>query len=1056
MRKLPIVLLLFTATVAAAPVSRVSVRGTDRAKNMLVVPAGGERVRVIVELASPPLVTLPQALRAQSGTRTTLDRFRRDLTPSLATHSGARPRASIEHEYTNTLSGAAVVVDRETLDLVRRLPYVSRVTKDAPVTALVEPGVAAVRAPEVWTELGTRGAGVTVAIVDTGIDYRHPMLGGGIGPGFKVAGGYDFVNDDADPMDDAGHGTHVAGIVAASASELLGVAPDATLIAYKVLDGFGGGQMSDVIAALERCVDPNGDGDFSDRVDVANLSLGGAGTPDDPASRAVDAAAAAGVVVVVSAGNGGVAQSIGSPGAAQRAITVGAVDASNALAPFSSRGPSAVRYALKPDVVAPGHFVVSTQAGGGTIALSGTSMAAPHVAGVAALLLALHPAWTPDDVKSALVSTAHATPGAAVMAAGAGLVDARLAAEASVAIAPASLSFAMMDGSTPSTSQRMTFTVANRGDAARTFRATASGLRDGLSLTLTPQEWTLQPGESRTVDALLEADHAILPFPADGSFAYGGRIGLETGGSALSVPWAVTKGLRLHVRYEGEDFAEVIAWDEASRLAGVPPVDVNVFEMLVMPGSWDIAVFAPSRDQRPPAMLMLEHQQIQTSRDLTVSGEDAAFLATFRSSDENGAPLQRDGEPFCGSFRSVTIPSRDRGVILWSPDGELDLRLGAMSDAVEIGGVDACFDPSSSRAYHLQYEKSYGIAADVHRTAGGPALVSRRIEVRFPSDSPSRRYLALRAPLYVDGLPAGIFLDSSAPVDREWNGTVWITPEPEGALQFLPTLAMYDGQSATLESAPLRVADGRIETFRGREMTAPAAAGPLRLGSGPFAPRPLLEPWLDDGTLLLTSRSIGPLEEDLLMGSASRELQDAAGNVIGTGFITFDPQLLDSRLTYREEATTHQILGVPAHTTLTATLGGAIADREPPFLTSFAIVNEAGQKLIERIPSHTNARLTFSASDASLLEGRTSVGVRPSGGPSWTTLPVDVTGHEDGSLIELRREPRGTLFESALPLLPNGSYDLEIRIEDSAGHVSTLRIEPAFAVGGVRGRAVRH
>ncbi|HET8775160.1 MAG TPA: S8 family serine peptidase [Thermoanaerobaculia bacterium] len=1060
MRKRNIALLLFTIATAAGaePLRRVSVHSSDSATNMLVVPAGGERARVIVEFTSPPLVTLSPALRARSGTRTTLERFRRDLTPSLAAHSAGSPGAAIEHEYSNTLSGAAVVADRETLERIRRLPYVSRVTKDGPVAALVEPGVAAVRAPEVWTELGTRGAGVTVAIIDTGIDYRHPMLGGGIGPGFKVAGGWDFVNGDADPMDDAGHGTHVAGIVAASASELLGVAPDAQLIAYKVLDGFGGGEMSDVIAALERCVDPNGDGDFSDRVDVANLSLGGAGTPDDPVSRAADAAAAAGVVVVVSAGNGGAAQSIASPGTAQQAITVGAIDAaSSRLTPFSSRGPSAVRYALKPDVVAPGAFVISTRMGGGTMPLSGTSMAAPHVAGVAALLLALHPAWTPDDVKSALVSTAHATPDAPVMAAGAGLVDARRAAAATVAIAPASLSFAMTDGSTAPTAQRMAFTVTNRGEAARTFRATPSGLRDGLSLTLAPQEWTLQPGEARTVDALLEIDHAILPFPADGSFAYGGRIGLETGGASLSVPWAFAKGLRLRVRYEGEAFASVTAWDEDGGMAGVPPADVNVFEMLAMPGTWDIAVLASRPDERSPALVMLEDQPLQTSRELAVRDADAPFLASFRAFDENGAPLQPEGEPFCGSFRTVTIPARNRGIILWSPEGALDLRLGAMSDAVEIGGVDSCFDPSAPRAYHVQYEKSYGVAADVPRTAGGAAFVSRRVEVRLPSWTPGERFVTFRAPAYVDGVPAGFWLESWTPVEgREWNGTVWITPEPEGALQFFPDLGMRKSGSVTLESAPLRVVNGRIETFRGKTAATPVSPGPLRLGSGPFASRLILEPWLDDGTLLLASRSVGPLEESLRIGGAKRELLDEAGNVIATGFITFDPRLLDRRLTSVQEETTHEVLGVPARTTLTATLGGANGDREPPFLTWIAIVDEAGRRIAERTPSSAGARLLFSASGASLLEGRTSAGVRPSGGSAWTPLSVVVTGHEDGSLDELGREPRGTLFETALPPLPDGSYDFEIRVEDADGHISTVRIEPAFAVGGARARAVRH
>ena len=148
--------------------------------------------------------------------------------------------------------------------------------------------------------------GVTVAIIDTGIDYTHPALGGGFGPGFKVIGGWDFVNNDADPMDDAGHGTHVAGIVAGQSDDFTGVAPDASLIAYKVLGANGSGSESNVIAAIERAADPNQDGNTSDHVDVANLSLGGGGNPDDPGSIAIDNATAAGVTFAIAAGNTGV------------------------------------------------------------------------------------------------------------------------------------------------------------------------------------------------------------------------------------------------------------------------------------------------------------------------------------------------------------------------------------------------------------------------------------------------------------------------------------------------------------------------------------------------------------------------------------------------------------------------------------------------------------------------------------------------------------------------------------------------------------------------------
>src|ERR1043166_2105041 len=151
---------------------------------------------------------------------------------------------------------------------------------------LTPANVRQVRADAFWSTYGTKGNAAVVAIIDPGVDSNHPALAG------RVIGGYDFVNKDNDPMDDHFHGTHVAGIVAGNSGDFVGVAPEASLIAFKVLNASGSGRDSDVLAAIERTVDPNGDGDMSDRVDVANLSLGGSGGPGHPASMAVDNASA--------------------------------------------------------------------------------------------------------------------------------------------------------------------------------------------------------------------------------------------------------------------------------------------------------------------------------------------------------------------------------------------------------------------------------------------------------------------------------------------------------------------------------------------------------------------------------------------------------------------------------------------------------------------------------------------------------------------------------------------------------------------------------------------
>ncbi|MBS3131829.1 S8 family serine peptidase [Candidatus Woesearchaeota archaeon] len=249
----------------------------------------------------------------------------------------------------------------------------------------------------------------------------------GNGSSCKVIGGYDFLNEDSDPMDDQGHGTHVAA-TAAGNGRLKGVAPDANIVAYKVLDSNGGGTWDGVLAAIDRSVDPNQDGNFDDRLDVISLSLGGdCGVynnecgPDDPVSRAIDNVVSEGIIAVIAAGNSGQYgdSTIGTPGTARKAITVGATDKGDNLAYFSSRGPvlGDTFGLIKPDVTAPGVSICAAQWDGAWsdrqcmddehISLQGTSMATPHVSGLAALVRQAHPDWSPEEVKLAIRSTAR-------------------------------------------------------------------------------------------------------------------------------------------------------------------------------------------------------------------------------------------------------------------------------------------------------------------------------------------------------------------------------------------------------------------------------------------------------------------------------------------------------------------------------------------------------------------------------------------------------------------------------------------------------------------------
>lgn len=260
-------------------------------------------------------------------------------------------------------------------------------------------GVKRVNAAAAWDY--TTGQGVKVAVIDTGVDYKHPDLA----PLYK--GGYNFVDNTADPMDDHGHGTHVSGSVCAvkDGNGVAGVAPGVDLYGVKVLSKSGSGQFSWIVAGIEWAIE--------NKMDVVNMILG-ARSGVDALAKVMTAAKEAGVAVVCAAGND--AGPVGYPAKYPESITVSASDSSDKLASFSNRGPEVA-------VIAPGVSIYSAKMGGGYTSMSGTSMASPHVAGLAALAVGAG-AKGPDAVRKALQDAATPLPGLDANKQGAGMVDA--------------------------------------------------------------------------------------------------------------------------------------------------------------------------------------------------------------------------------------------------------------------------------------------------------------------------------------------------------------------------------------------------------------------------------------------------------------------------------------------------------------------------------------------------------------------------------------------------------------------------------------------------------
>ncbi|NOT35283.1 MAG: S8 family serine peptidase [Candidatus Eisenbacteria bacterium] len=976
-------------------------------------------------------------------------RFENDLARLAAATAGTAiaPGIAIRQRFSRLLSGVAVQVPAALESQLKALPYVQSVSPDVEVRASLFSSVPLIRADRVWGEFGFTGAGVRVGIIDTGVDYHHPWLGGGFGPGFRVAGGWDFFNDDADPMDDEGHGTHVAGIVAADGSGLRGVAPRATLYAYKVLGSGGFGPMSNIIAALERSADPDGDPATDDALDVVNLSLGSSfGSADDPGAVAIDALSALGTVCVVAAGNSGVPFSISTPASARAAISVAASDDNDQIAGFSSRGPVQGTFDLKPELCAPGVEILSLAPGGGTATRSGTSMAAPHVAGVAALLIEQHQDWTVEDVRAALVETAR--PNAAdSFAAGAGRLDAYAAASARWLVTPSKLSFGRMRPALSHWTRAETLSVRSWSAAPLRlhFALERRALPDGVAIAVEPETLEIAAGGTATAIVRLVASPNALAAPNAVPFGWSGTlVASAADGQTRRVPF----GVHECVEFASED-SEVIERLLIHDRKGRQFERLPGFDALFVPaGRYDLVAFGnPAAASGEMAIALHEGLDLTDDRTVSLSFAEATERITF----ENLAP---DGTPLAADRTDFELVMVDSHVLLATYGG-----FGVQSFRVSPG----------TSGYRLEYVRRRG--AQTRRSFAVPGAVAapfatriesnrsdafRRLSQTFPSFAGLTGRLAFD--LVPDRQHGGYFgfaaLDSIA--EAGTDGTTfecWYVPPATPRHLYLgqrtdlidlnagplvrrtllstPTLdfgagdgvgihplSLFERPSFVLRGEALRFG-ALAPVFRGRFNNSPgqvALFSSLGFSGGPFTDM--------TGSTLLPPAASWRLTSDS---------EPIASGILPAGGGAFDPRgpfvpiAIPGPFQFEIEHHDWTLRGRPGALDVRARFDTRRLDPDPPLLTSFAVLADGEPADSIDLGSAATPEVRFELRDDS--HARATLEWRELGAIGWQPL---------GAVAD------SGLASIALPRSLAGAIELRLVTRDGWGNELEIVTSPAF------------
>ena len=986
---------------------------------------------------------------------------------AIAALAAVAPRATVEGRFSITLNGLVVRANGEKPAVFATLPGVASAQAERIRRIALNDSVPLIGAPAVWATLdgqgnAVNGRGIRIAILDTGIDYTHPDLGGCLGPTCKVITGYNATLGNWNVLDPNGHGTHVAGIAAANGA-LKGVAPGASLLAYAVCSAAGACADADVIEGLERAADPDGNGDPADHAEVANLSLGGPGSPDDALSQAVDHAVDLGIVVVVASGNDGPRYlALGSPGVARKALTVGATSKTDGLASFSARGPvPAVLEDLKPDLVAPGAQITSTVSASGQYGnpsryanLSGTSMAAPHAAGAAALLRQAHPGWSALEIKSALMN-AGVDLGFTPFEQGAGRLQVDRAAAAPFIASPGSLGFGAprMGGSAA-----LSVTLRNVTTVTQTINlsATASLVSNGVlppvdpatpvsAPVLSAYSVTLAPGAS----AAVVVTPVIANDAAEGYYA--GAVFASASGRTARIPLAYALLSQVVVRVidvDGsnwiDDFGAISLFQTNERAArfAAPGMPITTH---VASGLYNVHAFArgstyyagtlyPGTPMTPLILMTQTVVAANSATEIALRAADAAVIA-FDTRDPAGDPtlVHNWRAAFAASAytASLNVSSIDFSLpgALYALPAQIPMRVSPPAPGVTLSlGFNAYGYTRPMSRFVAEAARS-GLIAPAAAAPTSWADEALSLDWSFSAGAPLPGTIGLS--------PAGALtretrLDAHGPAPvAQYSGAPFATGESISLSQGGVLGGRMPGAQRTLYTRGgglIRYLEG--DALAGRQTTIGAAgSAPLRLGGMSIFPAVTFSPTAE--AFLIGTPLFGTDRGGLLRwGEAASLTLSLDGSPVGAISLCETRAKCADRATesiplagpgeYRVTISSTHATGIGRLNRIAAGFVLPAADPRPPVVTGL----DLPQRYLPNVPLSLTVAMTGAGWPIAQTEGRYSLDE----GASWA--PLAITAGVDGYV--------GALDPYGAP-----SVSLAFTITDQAGNWLAWETIPA-------------